>query len=147
MSEELPFEYAVVDGTDESGDLFILKKVLPLGQEVVIAPYTDFNAAMKARNTLAGLQGFELQPGAGREVEVSLQGRAAGSGPAARALRERLEAEAASEQALQESIQRRQERDAKVRAWAYENGYGISNRGRIPAWIREAYGKSNRSEP
>ena len=28
---------------------------------------------------------------------------------------------------------------AKVRAWARENGYDVSDRGRIPADIREAY--------
>ncbi|MCX4993532.1 Lsr2 family protein [Streptomyces sp. NBC_00568] len=29
-----------------------------------------------------------------------------------------------------------------MRAWARENGYAISDRGRVPAAVREAYGKA-----
>lgn len=32
---------------------------------------------------------------------------------------------------------------AKIRAWAKENGYSLNDRGRVPAEIREAYGKAN----
>ena len=32
---------------------------------------------------------------------------------------------------------------AKIRQWASENGYKVSERGRIPAEIREAYAKAN----
>lgn len=31
----------------------------------------------------------------------------------------------------------------KIREWASENGYEVSERGRIPAEIREAYAKAN----
>ncbi|WP_030660777.1 Lsr2 family protein [Streptomyces rimosus] len=32
---------------------------------------------------------------------------------------------------------------AKIRAWAKENGYNVNDRGRVPAEIREAYGKAS----
>lgn len=32
---------------------------------------------------------------------------------------------------------------AKIRAWAKEQGYEVSERGRVPASIREAYEKAN----
>lgn len=32
---------------------------------------------------------------------------------------------------------------AKIRAWAKENGYSLNDRGRVPAEIREAYGRAN----
>ena len=32
---------------------------------------------------------------------------------------------------------------AKIRQWARENGYEVSERGRIPAEVREAYAKAN----
>lgn len=32
---------------------------------------------------------------------------------------------------------------AKIREWARENGYEVSERGRIPAEVREAYAKAN----
>ncbi len=32
---------------------------------------------------------------------------------------------------------------AEIRAWAKENGYEVSDRGRVPATVREAYAKAN----
>lgn len=32
---------------------------------------------------------------------------------------------------------------AKIRAWARENGYQVSDRGRVPAEVREAYQKAH----
>jgi hypothetical protein len=32
---------------------------------------------------------------------------------------------------------------AEIRAWAQENGYQVSSRGRVPAEVREAYAKAN----
>lgn len=32
---------------------------------------------------------------------------------------------------------------AKIRTWARENGYQVSDRGRVPAEVREAYEKAN----
>lgn len=32
---------------------------------------------------------------------------------------------------------------AKIRAWARENGYQVSDRGRVPAEVREAYERAN----
>jgi hypothetical protein len=32
---------------------------------------------------------------------------------------------------------------AKIRAWAKDNGYSVNDRGRVPAEIREAYGKAS----
>lgn len=32
---------------------------------------------------------------------------------------------------------------AEIRAWAQENGYQVSSRGRVPAEVREAYAKAH----
>ncbi len=32
---------------------------------------------------------------------------------------------------------------AKIRAWARDNGYSVSDRGRVPAEVKEAYDKAN----
>ncbi|WP_413754733.1 histone-like nucleoid-structuring protein Lsr2 [Streptomyces sp. MMBL 11-3] len=34
---------------------------------------------------------------------------------------------------------------AQIRAWAKENGYKVNDRGRVPAEIKEAYGKAKAS--